>query len=29
MRGAPINRAARLRCGMTERFIDDLGAWCG
>ena len=29
MRGAPINRAARLRSGMSERFIDDLGAWSG
>jgi uncharacterized ferritin-like protein (DUF455 family) len=29
MRGAPINRAARLRSGMTERFIDDLGSWSG
>jgi uncharacterized ferritin-like protein (DUF455 family) len=27
MRGAPMNRADRLRCGMTEAFLDDLAAW--
>ena len=27
MRGAPLNRAARLRSGMSEAFLDDLAAW--
>lgn len=29
MRGAPINRAARLESGMSASFIDDLAAWAG
>jgi hypothetical protein len=29
MRGQPIHREARLRSGMSERFIDELAAWTG
>jgi uncharacterized ferritin-like protein (DUF455 family) len=29
MRGAPIDRAARVRCGMSDPFIDALAAWAG
>ncbi len=27
MRGAPLNRAARIASGMSDSFIDDLAAW--
>jgi hypothetical protein len=29
MRGEPMNRASRLRSGMSQQFIDDLAAWAG
>ena len=29
MRGKPMNRASRLRSGMSPGFIDDLAAWTG
>ena len=29
MRGAPIHREARARCGMSDRFVDALAAWAG